>query len=70
MSYISYNSEELVRLFSNWDTIMSMWNDKKSHSINDVEFQNIHQLCQKLIEMSEEIHMQVQQIETESDEIY
>lgn len=70
MSNINYNSEELVRMFSNWDTIMSMWDDKKSHSINEGEFQNIYQLCQKLIEISEEVHMQVKQIETESDAIF
>ena len=27
MSNISYNSDEITRMFSNWDTIMGMWDD-------------------------------------------
>lgn len=70
MSNISYNSDEITRLFSNWDTIMSMWDDNKSHSINDGVFQSIQQRCNRLIEMSESIHPLVMQIESESDSIY
>lgn len=70
MSNISYNSDEITRLFSNWDTIMSMWDDNKSHSINDGVFQSIQQRCGRLIELSESIHTLVMQIESESDSIY
>lgn len=70
MSNISYNSDEITRLFSNWDTIMSMWDDNKSHSINDGVFQSIKQRCDRLIEMSESIHTLLVQIESESDSIY
>ena len=45
MSNISYNSDELTSLFSNWDTIMGIWDDKKSHSIYDGVFQSILQKC-------------------------
>lgn len=70
MSNISYNSGELTSLFSNWDTIMGIWDDKKSHSINDDVFQSIQQKCRSLIELSESIHILVMQIESESDSIY
>lgn len=70
LSNIDYSSDELIRLFSNWDTIMEMWDDNKSHSINEGVFQHIHQSCRMLIDMSETIHIEIQQIEEESDSIY
>ena len=70
MSNISYNSDEITRLFSNWDTIMGMWDDNKSHSINDGVFQSIQQRCGRLTALSESIHTLVMQIESESDSIY
>ena len=70
MSNIIYNSDEITRLFSNWDTIMGMWDDNKSHSINDGVFQSIQQRCVRLIELSESIHTLVMRIENESNSIY
>ena len=70
MSNISYNSDELTSLFSKWDTIMGIGDDKKSHSIYDGVFQSILQKCKSLIELSESIHILVMQIESQSDSIY
>ena len=70
MKSISYNSGEIIRLFSNWDTIMSMWDDKKSHSINDSFFLPIQSHCDRLIEIGEAVHNMVKQIENDSDSIY
>jgi len=70
MSDIRYSSEELVRLFASWSIIMEMWDDKKSHSINNEYFLHIRQCCRQLIDISENIHMQAIRIQDECDSIY
>jgi len=70
MSNISYSSDELTHLFSDWETIMVMWDDNKSHTINDNDFRAIHQKCNRLVEVSESIHTLIMQIESESNSIY
>ena len=70
MNNINYSSDELTRLFTNWYNIMEMWDDNKSHSINEGVFQHIRQSCRMLIDMSETIHIEIRQIEEESDSIY
>ena len=70
MMRISYSSDEITRLFSDWETIMGIWDDNKSHSIHETVFQSIRQKCRRLTELSESIHTLVTQMENESDSIY
>ena len=67
MSNISYSRDELVRLFSNWDSIMQSWDDKKSHDINSKYFQVILQSSRQLMEFSEEIHTIINELADESE---
>lgn len=67
MSNISYSRDELVRLFSSWDSIMQSWDDKKSHDINSKYFQGILQSSRQLIEFSEEIYTIINELADESE---
>ena len=69
MSYINYSDDEMTRLFSDWDSIMELWDDRQARRLNDGQFQNIRQFCSHLIEISEAAHMQINRIEREGDAI-
>ncbi|MBG0787545.1 MAG: hypothetical protein H0S79_20845 [Anaerolineaceae bacterium] len=70
MANLGYSSETLVRLFSNWEQIMEIWDDKKSHKINNENFLPIRQYCHQLIDLSQDTHIQIKKIEEESNSIY
>lgn len=65
-----YDESEMNHLFFSWQTIMSTWDDNKSHTINDEFFQDIYQRYCQLIELSDLIHASMLQIEQELEDIY
>lgn len=69
MSNISYSRDELVRLFSSWNSILKSWDDKKSHDIDLKYFQFILQSSRQLMEFSDEIHTIVNELATESEDV-
>lgn len=67
MSNITYGSDEIIRLFANWSTIMESWDDNKSHDIDSKYFQPIKQSSRQLMDFSEEIHTIINELADECD---
>lgn len=68
--HISYNDSFATDLFAKWETIMTEWDDRKSHEINDKYIHVLQQACKNLVDLARTTQVEIERIANESDSIY
>lgn len=67
--HISYDDSFATDLFAKWETIMTEWDDRKSHEINEKYIHVLQQACRNLVELSRITQIEINRIAAECDSI-
>lgn len=64
------DNAQATEAFSRWDQIMSQWDDKKSHEINEKHVPIMKQASQHLNELISDTMIELRRIAAENDSVY
>lgn len=66
---VPYDDRFATDLFATWETILTEWDDKKSHEITDKHIRVLQQACHNLVELGRDVQIEINRLSDECDAI-